>query len=188
MSESPAGILQETETRMGRSLEVLKREFATVRTGRASAAILDPVRVDYYGTPTPITQMASVNVPDAHTLEIKPWDISALAAIEKEIMKSNLGLTPVNDGKVVRLAFPPLTEERRREFVKQVHKLAEDMRVELRTHRRKGMEQIKTLKKDKAISEDDEKAFEVKIQKVTDDFIGKIDQLAKSKERELMEV
>jgi ribosome recycling factor len=188
MSETPTAIQSETEARMAKSIEVLKKEFATVRTGRASAAILEPLRVDYYGTPTPIAQMASVNVPDAHTLEIKPWDVSALAAVEKEILKSNLGLTPINDGKVVRLSFPPLTEERRREFVKQVHKLAEDMRVELRTHRRRAMEQLKVLKKGKALSEDDEKSFETKIQKTTDDFIGKIDHLAKSKEQELMEV
>jgi ribosome recycling factor len=188
MSDTPQSIQGEIEARMAKSIDVLKREFAAVRTGRASSAILDPLRVDYYGTPTPISQMASVSVPDAHTLEIKPWDMSVLAAVEKEIMKSNLGLTPINDGKVIRLSFPPLTEERRREFVKQVHKLAEDMRVELRTHRRKAMEQIKTLKKDKALSEDDEKAVEAKIQKTTDDFISKIDQMAKSKEQELMEV
>jgi ribosome recycling factor len=188
MPDTPQSIQQEADSRMAKSVEVLKREFTTVRTGRASAAILDPVRVDYYGTPTPISQMAGITVPDAHTLEIKPWDASSLAAIEKEIMKSNLGLTPINDGKLIRLKFPPLTEERRKEFVKQIHKMAEDMRVEMRTHRRKAMEQIKNLKKDKAISEDDEKTFEVKIQKTTDEAIGKLDHLTKTKEQELMEV
>jgi ribosome recycling factor len=188
MSVTPDSIQHETVDRMQKSLEALKREFTTVRTGRASAAILDQVRVDYYGTLMPVNQVASIGVPDAHTLEIKPWDASLLTVIEKEILKANLGLTPMNDGKVVRLKFPSLTEERRHELVKQVHKMAEDLRVELRNHRRKAMETLKVLKKDKALGEDEEKSFETRVQKVTDEYIGKIDHLSKTKEQELMEV
>jgi len=185
---TPDVIQHDIEARMQKSVEALKREFTSVRTGRASAAILEQVKVDYYNSLMPVNQVAAVGAPDAHTLEIKPWDTSLLSEIEKAILKANLGLTPSNDGKLIRLKFPALTEERRRELVKQVHKMAEDMRVELRAHRRKGMESIKALKKDKALSEDDEKAFEGKIQKMTDEYIAKIDQLAKSKEQELMEV
>jgi ribosome recycling factor len=185
---TPEAVRHEAEDRMQKSLEALKREFTTVRTGRASAAILDAVRVDYYNSLMPVNQIASIGAPDAHTLEIKPWDTSLLGEIEKAILKANLGLTPSNDGKLIRLKFPSLTEERRRELVKQVHKMAEDLRVELRTHRRKAMESLKALKKDKSLSEDDEKAFEGRIQKMTDDSIAKVDQLTKSKEQELMEV
>lgn len=188
MSETPDQLQQETADRMTKSLEALKREFTTVRTGRASAAILDQVRVDYYGAQMAVAQVASVGSPDAHTLEIKPWDASLLPEIEKAILKANLGLTPMNDGKLVRLKFPSLTEERRRELVKQVHKMAEDLRVELRTHRRKAMETLKGLKKDKSLSEDIEKTFETRVQKLTDDFIAKVDHLTKTKEAELMEV
>jgi ribosome recycling factor len=187
-AETPQSIQQETEARMHKSLEALKREFLTVRTGRASAALLENVRVEYYESQLPVNQVASIGVPDAHTLEIKPWDVSALAAIEKAIQKANLGLNPMNDGKLIRLSFPPLTEERRRELVKQVHKLAEDMRVEIRAHRRKAMESLKALKKDKALGEDEEKAFETRAQKLTDDFMAKIDHVTKTKEQELMEV
>jgi ribosome recycling factor len=188
MSTTPESIQHETADRMTKALEALRREFTTVRTGRASAAILDQVKVDYYGSQMGVAQVASVGVPDAHTLEIKPWDASLLPEIEKSILKANLGLTPMNDGKLVRLKFPSLTEERRRELVKQVHKMAEDLRVELRTHRRKAIETLKGLKKDKALSEDDEKSFEARVQKLTDDYIAKVDHLTKTKEAELMEV
>ena len=136
----------------------------------------------------PINQIASVGIPDAKTLEIKPWDASILAEVEKALLKANLGITPMNDGKLIRLSFPPLTEERRKELVKQVYKLAEDMSVEIRNHRRKAMEALKAMKKDKSLSEDDEKAGETKIQKTTDEFIKEIDQITKNKEHELMEV
>jgi ribosome recycling factor len=185
---TPQEIQQETVARMNSSIEALKREFTTVRTGRASAAILDAVRIEYYGSPMPINQVASVATPDARTLEIKPWDTSNLAEIEKAILKANLGITPMNDGKVVRLSFPSLPEERRKELVKQVHKMAEDMKVEIRNHRRKAMEGLKTLKKDKALGEDDEKVAENKIQKVTDEHIAQVDHITETKEHELMEV
>ncbi len=185
---TPQTIHHETQERMNRALEALKREYATVRTGRASAAILDGVRVEYYNSPMPINQIASVGIPDAKTLEIKPWDPSILQEIERALLKANLGITPMNDGKIIRLSFPPLTEERRKEMVKQVYKMAEDMRVEIRTHRRKAMETLKGMKKDKSLSEDDEKTGETKIQKTTDDFIKQVDQITKNKEQELMEV
>jgi len=188
LANTPQEIQQETQARMNRAIEALKREYATVRTGRASAAILEAVRVEYYGSPMPINQVASVATPDARTLEIKPWDGSILAELEKAILKANLGIVPMNDGKLIRLSFPPLTEERRRELVKQVHKMAEDLKVEIRGHRRKAMDALKTLKKDKALGEDDEKAAEAKIQKLTDEFITQVDQITEHKEHELMEV
>lgn len=181
-------VQQETAARMAKAMEVLRHEFSTVRTGRASSAILEDIRVDYYNSLVPIHQVASIGIPDARTLEIKPWDISALGAIEKAILKANLGVTPVNDGKVARITFPPLTEERRRELVKQVEKMAEGIRVEIRNHRRKGMENIKALRKEKSLTEDEEKNIEGKIQKLTDEHIAQVDQLAKSKEKELMEI
>lgn len=187
-ANTPDAIRHETEDRMQKSIEALKREFATVRTGRATSAILETVKIDYYNSLMPVNQVASIGVPDAHTLEIKPWDASLLSEIEKAILKANLGLTPSNDGKLIRLKFPSLTEERRKELVKQVHKMAEDLRVELRAHRRKAMEAIKALKKESSMSEDDEKAFEARVQKLTDEYIGKVDQLTKAKEQELMEV
>ncbi|MCD4813171.1 ribosome recycling factor [bacterium] len=187
-ANTPEVIHQEAKEKMERGIEALKREFVTVRTGRASAAILDAVRVDYYGSQMPVNQVASVVIPDARTLEIKPWDVGTLAEIEKAILKANLGITPINDGKAIRLAFPPLTEERRKELAKQVHKMAEDMKIEIRNHRRKAMENLKILKKDKALSEDDEKTAETKIQKLTDEYISKIDQQTSHKEKELMEV
>jgi len=188
MADNLQSIQKETQERMHNGLEALKREFATVRTGRASANLLDTVRVEYYNSLMPVSQVASVTIPDARTLEIKPWDASVLPEIERAINKANLGITPMNDGKVVRLSFPPLNEERRRELVKQVHKMAEDMRVELRNHRRKSIEQVKALLKNKALSEDDAKAGEAKIQKITDDAIGQVDHLSKTKEQELMEI
>ncbi|MCK5241316.1 ribosome recycling factor [bacterium] len=181
-------IQQEAVSRMNRAIEALKREYSTVRTGRASAAVLDAVCVEYYGSPMPINQVASVGTPDARTLEIKPWDANILADIEKAILKANLGITPMNDGKVIRLSFPPLTEERRKELVKQVHKMAEDMKIEIRNHRRKAMEALKILKKEKALGEDEEKAAEGKTQKLTDEYIEKADHITKTKEHELMEV
>lgn len=181
-------IQHDTQERMTRALEALKREFLTVRTGRASAAILEGVRVDAYNSQMPINQLATIVTPDAKTLEIKPWDVSLMAEIERTLLKANLGITPMNDGKLIRLSFPALNEERRKELVKHVQKLAEDIRVELRNHRRKSMETLKNLKKDKQLSEDDEKAAEARIQKLTDDFIKQVDALVQHKEKELMEV
>lgn len=179
-------VLKDIETRMNAAVDVLAREFAAVRTGRASTGLLEGIRVDYYGTPTPLNQMASVSVPDARTLVIQPWEASQLAAIERAIMKSDLGLTPVNDGKVVRLAIPALTEERRKQLAKTVHRIAEESRVAVRNLRRDANDRMKALSKDKKISEDEERRGHDQIQKTTDRFIAKIDELLKKKEQEIL--
>lgn len=189
MTANPLQDIQhDAQERMARAVEALKREFLTVRTGRATAAILEGVRVEAYNSQMPINQLATVVTPDAKTLEIKPWDVSLIGEIERTLLKANLGITPINDGKVIRLSFPALTEERRRELVKHVQKLAEDIKVELRNHRRKSMENLKNLKKDKQLGEDDEKSAEARIQKLTDDFMKQVDVLVQHKEKELMEV
>lgn len=181
-----ADLSKDIETRMISALELLGREFASVRTGRASTALLDTVRVDYYGTPTPVAQMASVSVPDARTLQIQPWEASQLGAIEKAIMKSDLGLTPVNDGKMVRLAIPPLTEERRKQLAKTVHKMAEDARIAIRNIRREANDKLKGLARDKKVSEDEERRAHEQNQKTTDKYIAKVDELLKKKEQEIL--
>jgi len=181
-------VLKDLDTRMNGALEVLAREFAGVRTGRASAGLLDSIRVDYYGNATPITQMASVSVPDARTLMIQPWEAAQLKEIEKAIMKSDLGIQPVNDGKVIRLSMPTPTEERRKQLVKNVHKMAEDARVAVRNVRREANDKLKALAKDKKapITEDEERRGHDQIQKTTDRFIARIDELLKKKEQEIM--
>ena len=179
-------VLKDLDTRMNAQLEALSREFASVRTGRASTGLLDPIRVDYYGNPTPISQMASVSVPDARTLVIQPWETGQLGAIEKAILKSDLGLTPVNDGKVVRLTMPTPTEERRKQLVKTIHKMAEDARVHIRNVRREANDKLKAVAKDKKIAEDEERRGHDQIQKTTDRFIAKVDELLKKKEQEIM--
>ncbi len=181
-------VLKDLDTRMNSGLEVLAREFAGVRTGRASAGLLESVRVDYYGNPTPISQMASVSVPDARTLVIQPWEAAQLKEVEKAIMKSDLGIQPVNDGKVIRLTMPTPTEERRKQLVKNVHKMAEDARVAVRNVRREANDKLKALAKDKKapITEDEERRGHDQIQKTTDKFIAKIDELLKKKEQEIM--
>ena len=179
-------LVKDVETRMAAALEVLGREFATVRTGRASTGLLDAIRVDYYGAPTPLNQMASVSVPDARTLAIQPWEVSQLKAIEKAIMASDLGLTPVNDGKVIRLAIPPPNEERRKQLVKTVAKHAEESRVAIRNIRREANEKLKALARDKKISEDDERRGHDQIQKTTDKYVAKVDELLKKKEQEIL--
>jgi ribosome recycling factor len=179
-------VLKDLDTRMNAQLEALSREFASVRTGRASTGLLDPIRVDYYGNPTPISQMASVSVPDARTLVIQPWEAGQLGAVEKAIMKSDLGLTPVNDGKVVRLTMPTPTEERRKQLVKTIHKMAEDARVHIRNVRREANDKLKAVAKDKKIAEDEERRGHDQIQKTTDRFIAKVDELLKKKEQEIM--
>jgi ribosome recycling factor len=181
-------VLKDLDTRMNSALEVLAREFAGVRTGRASAGLLESVRVDYYGNPTPISQMASVSVPDARTLVIQPWEAAQLKEVEKAIMKSDLGIQPVNDGKVIRLTMPTPTEERRKQLVKNVHKMAEDARVAVRNVRREANDKLKALAKDKKapITEDEERRGHDQIQKTTDKFIAKIDELLKKKEQEIM--
>jgi ribosome recycling factor len=180
-------VQKDAETRMQGALDALSREFAGVRTGRASAALLEGVRVDYYDTPTPLNQVASVSVPDARTLMIQPWDQSVLTKIERAIQKSDLGLTPANDGKVIRLAIPPLNEERRKQLAKSVGKLAEDARVAIRNVRREAKEKVRALLKDKKISEDDERRSEAELQKLTDRSTQKVDELLKKKEQEILE-
>jgi ribosome recycling factor len=179
-------LLKDVETRMAAVLEALGREFATVRTGRASAGLLDAIRVDYYGTPTPLSQMASISVPDARTLTIQPWEASQLKAIEKAIVASDLGLTPINDGKVIRLAIPPPTEERRKQLVKSVAKIAEESRVAVRNMRREANDKLKAMARDKKVSEDEERRGHDAIQKTTDKYIAKVDELLKKKEQEIL--
>jgi len=180
------GVIKEVETKMNGALDVLGREFAAVRTGRASANLLDGIRVDYYGTPTPVNQMASISIPDARTLVIQPWEASQLKAIEKAIMASDLGLTPVNDGKIVRLAMPSPTEERRKQLAKSVHKIAEESRVAVRNLRREANDRLKAMAKDKKVSEDEERRSHDQIQKTTDRFIARIDETLKKKEQEIL--
>jgi ribosome recycling factor len=179
-------LMKDVETRMAAALETLSREFASVRTGRASTGLLEGVRVDYYGTPTPVTQVASVSVPDARTLVIQPWEQGQLAAIEKAIMKSDLGLTPVNDGKVIRLVMPPLTEERRKQLARTVHRIAEETRVAVRNIRREANDRLKAMARDKKISEDEERRGHEQVQKLTDRFIARVDELLKKKEQEIL--
>ncbi|MEK7701926.1 MAG: ribosome recycling factor [candidate division NC10 bacterium] len=179
-------LLKDVEARMSAALDALGHELASVRTGRASASLLDSIRADYYGTPTPINQMASVSVPDARTLVIQPWEASQLKAIEKAIMASDLGLTPVNDGKVIRLAMPSPTEERRKQLAKSVHKIAEESRVAIRNVRREANDKLKGMARDKKASEDDERRGHDQIQKTTDKYIAKVDELLKKKEQEIL--
>ena len=181
-------VLRDMETRMNAALDGLSREFATVRTGRASTALLDSIRVDYYGNPTPISQMATVSTPDARTLVVQPWEASQIGAIEKAIQKSDLGLTPANDGKLIRLTMPTLTEERRKQLAKTVGKFAEDARVAIRNVRREANDKLKGLAKDKKVSQDEERRGHDTIQKSTDRFIGKVDELTKKKEGEVLAI
>ncbi|HUM16214.1 MAG TPA: ribosome recycling factor [Candidatus Nitrosotalea sp.] len=181
-------VLKDLETRMQQAIDVLAREFAGVRTGRANAALLDSVRVEAYGNFTPINQLASVSVPDPRTIVIQPWDASQLKEIEKGIAKSDLGITPTNDGKVIRLTMPTLTEERRKQLAKSVGKFAEDARVSIRNVRREANDKLKALAKDKKVSEDEERRGHDQIQKTTDRFNAKIEELAKKKEQEVMTV
>ena len=178
----------EFESRAKKIIDTLGKSYSTVRAGRASAAVLDRVVVDYYGTPTPVGQIASISTPEPRTLVIQPWDATALKSIEKAIQTSDLGINPTNDGKVVRLAFPQLTEERRRELTKQTHKYAEEAKVAVRNVRREVLEDYKGQKKRSEITEDDLKDVEKDLQKLTDNSIKEIDDLAKGKEKELMEV
>jgi ribosome recycling factor len=178
---------KDAEGRMQGAVESLTREFAGVRTGRATTALLEGIRVDYYNTPTPVNQVASVSVPDARTLLIQPWDQSVLPKIEKAIQKSDLGLTPANDGKIIRLSMPPLNEERRKQLAKAVGKLAEEARVAVRNIRREAKDKLRALAKDKKISEDDEKRSETELQKLTDRFVQRVDELLRKKEQEILE-
>jgi len=176
------------KTRMEKAISDLQHEMAAIRTGRANLSILDHIRVDYYGTPTPLNQVANLHVPEPSLITIQPWDVSQIGPIEKSIRTSDLGLNPSNDGKIIRLPIPPLTEERRKELVKRVHAAAEHHRVALRNVRREGNEASKKLLKDKKITEDEDKKAHDEIQKMTDSYIGKIDAAAKTKEKDILEI
>lgn len=178
----------QTRERMEKTIKALHAEYDAIRAGRANAAVLDRISVDYYGVPTPINQLAAVSVAEARILTIQPWDAKALQGIEKAIQASDLGINPQNDGRVIRLTFPQLTEERRKQLVKDVYKIAEDSRVAIRQLRRDSMDKLKAMKKASEITEDDQKLGEKEIQDITDEFIKKIDSIAADKEKEIMEI
>jgi ribosome recycling factor len=185
---SAEDVIKEAKPRMEAVIEDFKRKLANVRTGRATVGLLDGVMVDYYGTPTPLNQMASVAVPEPQMLTVQPWDMSQVGAIEKAIIAANLGFNPSNDGKIVRLPVPALNEERRRQLAKQVHEIAEEHRVAVRNIRHSSNDSLKKLLKDKAISEDSERDGLDQVQKLTNTYVSKIDELAKTKEQEIMHV
>jgi ribosome recycling factor len=181
-------IFEDLKERMGKSIESLKREYSRLRTGRASVSLLDGIRVSYYDTPTPLNQMASLAIPEPRLIVIQPWDKTAIGDIEKAILKSELGLTPMNDGKVIRIAIPPLTEERRKELVKVARKMSEDNKVAIRNIRRDANDMLKDLKTEKEITEDDLYRSQDEVQKITDDFISQVDELCAAKEKEILEI
>ncbi len=181
-------VLEESDARKKRSVEALKRELSTIRTGRASPALVENIVVDYYGAPTPLNQMASISVPEARLLVVQPWDRQSLPAVEKAILKNDLGLNPNNDGTLIRLAIPQLTEERRKELVRLVRKKTEEGRVEVRNIRRSMVEKLRSLEKDKEISQDESKRAQDQVQKMTDLHISQMDSIAEEKEKEVMEV
>ncbi|MBI2986277.1 MAG: ribosome recycling factor [Deltaproteobacteria bacterium] len=182
------GFFTEVQKEMEKSVVAFRKDLAKVRTGRASTALLEGVMVDYYGSPTPINQLANLGAPEARLLVVQPYDKGAIGNIEKGILKAGLGLTPNNDGKVIRIPIPELTEERRKELVRHVKKVAEEFRVSIRNHRRLTIEKLKEITKNKEITEDDLKHNQDRVQKITDDFIGRIDKVLKTKEDEIMEV
>jgi ribosome recycling factor len=177
-----------TTERMAGAIEALKKEFASIRTGRASLALLDAIVVNYYGTSTPLQQLASLSIPESRQIAIQPWDPKIIPDIEKSIMKSDLGITPVNDGRMIRIHIPPLTEERRKQLVKVVKKKAEEAKIAIRNVRRDTNEELKKLEKAKHLSEDDVKRSQDEIQKITDSYITKVDEILAHKEKEIMEV
>ncbi len=186
--QSVKDVQASAKTRMEKAIADLQHEMASIRTGRASVNLLDGIRVDYYGTPTPLNQVATLHVPEPSMITVQPWDVSMIGAIEKAIRASDLGLNPSNDGKIIRVPIPPLTEERRKELVKKLHHMAEDHRVAMRNIRRDANEALKKLLKDKLISEDDERRALDEVQKLTDSNIAKLDQMAKLKEKEILEI
>ncbi len=181
-------IFEDLNDRMAKSVEALKREYSRLRTGRASVSLLDGIRVSYYDTPTPLNQMASLAVPEPRLIVVQPWDKTAIGDIEKAILKSELGLTPMNDGKIIRIAIPSLTEERRKELVKVARKMAEDNKVAVRNIRRDANEMLKELKKEKEITEDELFRSQEEVQKITDQFISQVDDLCAAKEKEILEI
>lgn len=178
----------DAENKMKKTIEALKRELVAIRTGRASPALIEPLKVDYYGVQTPLQQIAAIAAPEPRLLTIKPYDASTLHAIEKAILKSDLGLTPTNDGKIIRLVIPQLTEERRRDLTKIVHKYSEEARVALRNVRRDGLKDLEEMEKEKMISEDQQFKGKELLQELVDKYIAQVDQVAKTKEAEIMEV
>jgi ribosome recycling factor len=181
-------VIEQTKERMSKAIQALSRELSTIRAGRASSSLLDKITVDYYGAPTPINQIAGIATPEARLITIQPYDKTALGDIEKAIQKSDLGISPSNDGTVIRIAIPALTEERRKDLVKLVKKEAEEAKVGIRNIRRDANEELKKLEKKNEITEDDLRGFSENVQKLTDDHIVKIDQVAKDKEKEILEV
>jgi ribosome recycling factor len=181
-------VIKQTEDRMKKSLSALEEEFNTLRTGRASPALFDRIRVDYYGTPTPINQVATISVPEARLVVIQPWDKSIMGEIEKAIQKSELSVNPSNDGKVIRISIPPLTEERRKEFVKVAKNMAEQSRVSIRNVRRDANDELKKSEKDGDLSEDDLKRAEDEVQKLTDRYVEDVNVMLEAKEKEILEV
>lgn len=180
--------LKQYETMMERTLEALGNEFAVIRAGRANPRILDGVRVDYYGTPSPIQAVANISVPEPRLIQIQPWEANLIKDIEKAILASNVGITPNNDGKIIRLVFPELTEERRKDLVKEIKKIAENSKVSVRNIRRDANDEVKKMKKDSDISEDQAKVYEDDIQKLTDKYTDKIDELTSDKEKEILTI
>lgn len=181
-------VIKEATSRMEAAIEDFRRKLATIRTGRAAVSLLDNITVDYYGTPTPLNQMASVHAPEPQLLTVQPWDQSQVAVIEKAIRASDLGLNPSNDGKLVRIPVPPLTEERRKQLAKQVHEVAEDHRTAVRNIRRDANDRLKKMLKDKQISEDNERDRLEEVQKLTNNYIARVDELTVSKEHEILSV
>jgi ribosome recycling factor len=185
---SEKDVIKEARPRMEAVIDDVRRKLATIRTGRAAVSLLDNVMVEYYGTPTPLSQMASVHVPEPQMLTVQPWDQTQLGTIEKAIRAADLGLNPSNDGKLVRIPIPPLTEERRKQLAKQVHEIAEEHRTAIRNIRRDSNDRLKKLLKDKTISEDAERDGLEEVQKMTNNYIGKVDELMKTKEVEILSV
>jgi ribosome recycling factor len=180
-------IYQDARESMGKTITALNNELNRVRTGRANLSILDGIRVDYYGTPTPVNQMASLSVPESRLITIQPWDATVIKEIEKALLKSDLGLTPSNDGKIIRIDIPPLTEERRKQLAKSVHKICEDHKIAIRNIRRDANELLKSMKKDGEIAEDEAFKGQDQVQKITDEFVKQIDDIYKEKEKEIIE-
>ncbi|MEJ5300716.1 MAG: ribosome recycling factor [Thermodesulforhabdaceae bacterium] len=180
-------IFDDAKERMDKTLKTLEQEYKRLRTGRASPSLLEGIKVEYYGTPTPLNQLATITVPEPRTIMVQPWDQSVISDVERAILKSDLGLNPSNDGKIIRVHIPPLTQERRQELVKHIKKMAEEAKVAVRNIRRDANEMLKDLKKEKQISEDEQFKGQDQIQKLTDDYIKKIDQLFEKKEKEIME-
>lgn len=183
----PEEILENLKKKMASSLSVLQKELAGIRTGRASAGLLDSISIDYYGTSTPLTQVATIATPESRCITIQPWDESQMPVIEKAIQSSDIGITPSNDGKIIRLELPPMTEERRKELAKLAKKLGEDTKIAVRNIRRDGMDTVKKKLKAKEISEDEEKGLEIEIQKITDGYIKDVDTSVAGKEKEILE-